>query len=146
MNIDQITLEELNDKTLTQIKDIAKEIGIKSISKYKKGELIELIIENSNSKQKNDLEKNDDIKMDEVVENRSYVKTYENRNNRNNINRNYYTQKVVDESKIIDEFNTSKDDEVMGVLEILPDGFGFLRVSNFLSTEIDVYVSPSQIR
>ena len=62
MNIDQITLEELNDKTLTQIKDIAKEIGIKSISKYKKGELIELIIENSNSKQKNDLEKNDDIK------------------------------------------------------------------------------------
>ena len=65
MNIDQITLEELNDKTLTQIKDIAKEIGIKSISKYKKGELIELIIENSNSKQKNDLEKNDDIKMDE---------------------------------------------------------------------------------
>ena len=49
MNIDQITLEELNDKTLTQIKDIAKEIGIKSISKYKKGELIELILENSNS-------------------------------------------------------------------------------------------------
>ena len=146
MNIDQITLEELNDKTLTQIKDIAKEIGIKSISKYKKGELIELIIENSNSKQKNDLEKNDDIKMDEVVENRSYVKTYENRNNRNNINRNYYTQKVVDESKIIDEFNTSKDDEVMGVLEILPDGFGFLRGSNYLSTENDVYVSPSQIR
>ena len=146
MNIDQITLEELNDKTLTQIKDIAKEIGIKSISKYKKGELIELIIENSNSKQKNDSEKNDDIKTHEVGENRSYVKTYENRNNRNNINRNYYTQKVVDESKIIDEFNTSKDDEVMGVLEILPDGFGFLRGSNYLSTENDVYVSPSQIR
>src|SRR5699024_9063679 len=52
----------------------------------------------------------------------------------------------VEESKIVDEFNTSKDDEVMGVLEILPDGFGFLRGSNYLSTEGDVYVSPSQIR
>ena len=66
LNIDQITLEELNDKTLTQIKDIAKEIGIKSISKYKKGELIELIIENSNSKQKNDLEKNSKCKKDGI--------------------------------------------------------------------------------
>lgn len=34
----------------------------------------------------------------------------------------------------------------MGVLEILPDGFGFLRGPNYLSTEHDVYVSPSQIR
>ena len=51
--------------------------------------------------------------------------------------RDSYTPKVVEESKILDEFNTSKDDEVMGVLEILPDGFGFLRGSNYLSTEGD---------
>ncbi|WP_253288704.1 transcription termination factor Rho [Intestinibacter bartlettii] len=63
----------------------------------------------------------------------------------NNIKGNY-TPKVVEESKIINEFNTSKEDEVVGVLEILPDGFGFLRGSNYLSTENDVYVSPSQIR
>ena len=70
----------------------------------------------------------------------------DNRQPRNNNNKSYYTPKIVEESKIIDEFNTSKDDEVMGVLEILPDGFGFLRGSNYLSTEGDVYVSPSQIR
>ena len=29
--------------------------------------------------------------------------------------------KQVDESKIVDEFNTSKEDEVVGVLEILPN-------------------------
>ena len=33
-----------------------------------------------------------------------------------------------------------------GVLEILPDGFGFLRGENYQSTENDVYISPAQIR
>ena len=107
------------------------------------------------------------IEKSENLENRSYVKSYEKRNTDRNTenryqrnenkssnteyvnprnNKTYYTPKVVEESKIVDEFNTSKDDEVMGVLEILPDGFGFLRGSNYLSTEGDVYVSPSQIR
>lgn len=38
------------------------------------------------------------------------------------------------------------DDPVEGVLEVLPDGYGFLRSDNFLSGTKDVYVSPSQIR
>jgi transcription termination factor Rho len=38
------------------------------------------------------------------------------------------------------------DDPVEGVLEVLPDGYGFLRSDNFLSGPKDVYVSPSQIR
>ncbi|HEY8348677.1 MAG TPA: Rho termination factor N-terminal domain-containing protein, partial [Clostridia bacterium] len=38
------------------------------------------------------------------------------------------------------------DDPVEGVLEVLPDGYGFLRSDNFLSGTRDVYVSPSQIR
>lgn len=52
----------------------------------------------------------------------------------------------------MEEFLTSRNIElteensVKGVLEIIPDGFGFLRGSNYLSTENDIYVSPSQIR
>ncbi|MDD4494201.1 MAG: transcription termination factor Rho [Eubacteriales bacterium] len=38
------------------------------------------------------------------------------------------------------------DDPVEGVLEVLPDGYGFLRSDNYLSGNKDVYVSPSQIR
>jgi transcription termination factor Rho len=38
------------------------------------------------------------------------------------------------------------DDPVEGVLEVLPDGYGFLRSDNYLSGAKDVYVSPSQIR
>lgn len=46
------------------------------------------------------------------------------------------------------EQNPEKEVEVEGVLERLPDGFGFLRSSKFdyVSGPDDVYVSPSQIR
>ncbi|PKM79020.1 MAG: transcription termination factor Rho, partial [Firmicutes bacterium HGW-Firmicutes-13] len=33
-----------------------------------------------------------------------------------------------------------------GVLEIMPDGFGFLRPSNYLPSSDDIYISASQIR
>lgn len=33
-----------------------------------------------------------------------------------------------------------------GILEVMPDGFGFIRCENYLPGEHDVYVSPSQIR
>ncbi|RZT02435.1 transcription termination factor Rho [Cuneatibacter caecimuris] len=33
-----------------------------------------------------------------------------------------------------------------GILEVMPDGYGFIRCENFLPGENDVYVSPSQIR
>ncbi len=35
---------------------------------------------------------------------------------------------------------------ISGILEIMPDGFGFLRVDNYTPGQEDVYVSPSQIR
>ena len=36
--------------------------------------------------------------------------------------------------------------EAEGVLEVLPDGYGFLRANNFLPGPDDIYLSPSQIR
>lgn len=45
------------------------------------------------------------------------------------------------------EYEVSEDrPEVEGILEIAEGGFGFLRFSNFLTSEKDVYVSPTQIR
>ncbi|MDD5602701.1 MAG: transcription termination factor Rho [Eubacteriales bacterium] len=38
------------------------------------------------------------------------------------------------------------EDPIEGVLEVLPDGYGFLRSDNYLSGPKDIYVSPSQIR
>ena len=51
------------------------------------------------------------------------------------------------------EENSEKSQEEMdsgvpasGILEVMPDGFGFIRCENFLPGENDVYVSPTQIR
>lgn len=220
--MENTNLSDLNNQTLAQLRQTAKELNIKSVTKYKKAELIEQINEHANKLKSNDTdqlkqdnkrehsngepektysmkkeEKNtqiDDEKRNDNTENVKQIayksenrnnkyenKNYTKNNNQANTNnqRNYnkfqkndakqqnnenklsnndiktqknnnikgnYTPKVVEESKIINEFNTSKEDEVIGVLEILPDGFGFLRGSNYLSTENDVYVSPSQIR
>ncbi|MBU5337060.1 transcription termination factor Rho [Intestinibacter bartlettii] len=223
MNTENINLNDLNNQTLAQLREIAKEMNIKSVTKYKKAELIDKIKENVNKPNGSDSDKlkqdNKKIQSIEDMDKKYSVKkeekhtqiddsnigstenvrqtTFKSENNKNNKyeNRNYtkgnvqlntnsqrnynkfqkcdnkqqnndnkpsnnndikiqknnnikgnYTPKVVEESKIINEFNTSKEDEVVGVLEILPDGFGFLRGSNYLSTENDVYVSPSQIR
>ena len=211
--MENTNLSDLNNQTLAQLRQTAKELNIKSVTKYKKAELIEQIKEHANKLKSNKREhtngepektysmkkeeKNtqiDDEKRNDNTENVKQIayksenrnnkyenKNYTKNNNQANTNnqRNYnkfqkndakqqnnenklsnndiktqknnnikgnYTPKVVEESKIINEFNTSKEDEVIGVLEILPDGFGFLRGSNYLSTENDVYVSPSQIR
>lgn len=42
--------------------------------------------------------------------------------------------------------NKEERPEVEGILELAEGGFGFLRFSNFLTSDQDVYVSPSQIR
>lgn len=207
--MENIMMEELSKKTLVELKAIAKDLNIKSITKYKKNELVELIsnsFKDSQTKNNQDAQQENNINNESKVEqnvndknikaevqkegkqstenyternrqfnkygdteiikqndNRGYVKAYnkENQGNNRNFNNNKsmsmenrnqrntkgnHTPKVVEESKIINEFNTSKDDEVVGVLEILPDGFGFLRGSNYQSTDEDVYVSPSQIR
>lgn len=106
---------QLESKTLSELRETAKEMGIKSVTKYKKIELIEKILE----------------------------KDREENNTKQN---NKETKNV--EAKPREDYRTPDDEkeDAEGVLEILPDGFGFLRGSNYLSTENDVYVSPSQIK
>ncbi|MDE5679597.1 MAG: transcription termination factor Rho, partial [Lachnospiraceae bacterium] len=36
--------------------------------------------------------------------------------------------------------------EANGILEVMPDGYGFIRCANYMPGENDVYVAPSQIR
>lgn len=101
--------------TLTELKELAKDAGIKNISKLKKSELISALQEiNSN-------------KSNDQVEN--------NENEKN-------TQNTISGYKI-----TNEDDEIIeGILEVLPDGYGFLRGENYLPSPKDVYISPIQIK
>ena len=121
----------LEDYTLVELRELAKERGIKNVSKLKKDELIQVLsegekdnnISNNELDVNDDFEENNEIKTDELKENDSEVR-------------------YVDGYKL-----TSPDDKISeGILEILPDGYGFLRGKNYLSTPDDIYISPVQIR
>ena len=96
-------------------------LNVKNISKLKKEDLItvlsQILINNTNTE--NITEKK------EIVE-RKYDKNGD---------------------PIVDYKLTNETDEIVeGILDILPDGYGFLRGDNYLSTPKDVYLSPIQIK
>lgn len=111
------------EMSLAQLKDIAKELKIKSAYKLKKIELLEEI-----KKVKSEIE------AEKENENVSRVSTgMTSDENQNKEEKNQHK-------------NTDGVNQVCGILEILTDGFGFLRTDNYLSGTGDVYVSPTQIR
>ncbi len=117
---------DLKGQTLVELRQFAKEMGAKNVSKMKKEDLI------------------------------NYLEKYEIENNSQNYNEN--DSRIEEKANdISDEENnndvqlgyklTNDDDKIVeGVLEVLPDGYGFLRGENYLSTSKDVYISPVQIR
>lgn len=118
----------LSDCTLVELRQLAKEKNVKNVSKLKKEELINLLSEDT----KTDNELTEALIQADTVESDTNTPDYEN-----------------------DETNTQEggyrvtnaDDKIVeGILEVLPDGYGFLRGENYLSTTKDVYVSPVQIR
>ena len=128
-----MTKEVYEKKTLAELKEIAKEKGIKNISKLKKIELIESIIENSPKA----IEKNGVILQERITPKQSVTD-----NKTIDIRENNKEEKKERLKVMINESNTAK-----GVLEILENNnFGFLRCNNYQTGENDIYVSPSQIR
>ena len=114
---------DLNEMTLTELKELAKQNNIKNISKLKKEELIivlKQVVKNENN----------DIKDNNVSENIKVERQYDENGN-----------------SIVDYKLTNDGDSIVeGILEILPDGYGFLRGDNYLSSPKDVYISMVQIR
>lgn len=58
--------------------------------------------------------------------------------------RNQRMQDTYDENQYPKELDSGES--AMGILEVMPDGYGFIRCENYLPGENDVYVAPSQIR
>ncbi len=109
---------DLSTKKLQDLREIAKTMGIKTVTKYKKEELIALITEQEAQ-----------APAEEKAEPKNQEQKKQEQKNRGEL--------IV----------SGSDELVSGILEVLPDnGFGFLRGENYLSTPKDVYVSPTQIR
>ncbi len=122
------------DYTLAQLRQIAKEKGVKSVSKLKRDELYKIL---------NDTENNTTQDVGEVNnENLDNINTLETVNIEKDEEKEESIETRVEEGYTL----TSNDRIAEGILEILPDGYGFLRGENYLSTPKDIYISPVQIR
>lgn len=108
--------EKYESLPVATLRDLAKARGIKGVSAAKKAEIVELMLQEDEKEKK------------------------EEKNAVKEMSANTGDREVHD----IDKLDSGVT--VSGILEVLPDGYGFIRSDNYLPGENDVYVSPSQIR
>ena len=109
---------KFEEMSIAQLKETAKEYGIKGVSTMKKAELVELLVNVEN-------------KMSQLRQ--SNVKKVEKEHSKENVEQN--------KDSSLDSGETKN-----GILEVLTEGYGFIRCDNYLPGTDDVYVSPAQIK
>ena len=168
--------EKYETLSVAVLKDIAKARGLKGVTGLKKAELIDRMVEEdaklegqneqaaepekeeekeTEKEQKNKPEQQTSNHAREAARNRRQENTENGRENGNgnnnassNSNNNIGNNNGNNNNNGRDEINSDLDSGVTadGILEVMPDGYGFIRCENYLPGEHDVYVSPSQIR
>ena len=126
-------------KKVAELREIAKAYGIDGCDKMKKAEIIAAIMGNSeDTDEKIQVEEIENVKEPEL----ECVK--EQRHGQDG----QHIQHVQRETrqKTRQEYSDQERPQVEGILDIAEGGFGFLRFSNFLTSEKDIYVSQTQIR
>ena len=114
--------EKYESLALADLRAIAKNRGIKGTSGLKKAQLVELML----AEDEKDKAAGKDVEPRPVLRAPGEAR----------------------EERPEEKFPTELDSGMAanGILEVMPDGFGFIRCENFLPGENDVYVAPSQIR
>ncbi len=124
------------------LKDLAKARGLKNVSAMKKSDLIELMLAEDARQAKEKKE----TSSERARENggRETAKESEPREGarENSARENPRDNSAPDETLM----NLDSGVTANGILEVMPDGYGFIRCANYMPGENDVYVSPSQIR
>ena len=166
--------EKLKTLSVSVLRDFAKDKKIKNISAMRKSELIDAIIaaeENESTVGYTDNEATVNTVTERTVNNSETANTnnevINNTNNNEAVNNNHrqhqneryekrpyqerqyqertYQEHTVNEGKA--SYDEAKEPEMADeILEVLQEGYGFIRCENFLPGENDVYVAPSQIR
>ena len=118
---------DLTKCTLVELRQLAKEQEIKNVTKLKKDELIELL-----SKLKSEKKVEEEQQKEyPAIDNDTKYQIGEN---------------ARDDSDLSYKLTNPDDFIAEGVLEILPDGYGFLREKKYLKKPKDVYKAPTQIK
>ena len=166
-------LEELNNSKVSELREIAKKLEIKNHDKLKKLDLAYAILDyqaEHNNPEKNKVEapkkvqektnptkdfvKNKKPKSADYKKENKNIPNKKNTNHSNNNSNNNMRGKNHDKPnpnnkpKSDYDYDFSGIIETEGVIEIMPDGYGFMRSSDYhyLSSPDDVYVSHSQIK
>lgn len=149
--------EKYESLSAVVLKELAKARGIKSVSAMKKSQVIEaMLAEDAREQQEKagrEQEEKQEIKPEEKTEERHEEK-HEERHERENgeyrrnreIRENREPRENRSDRPPMDLAQLDSGVQVSGILEVMPDGYGFIRSANYLPGENDVYVSPSQIR
>ena len=155
--------EKYETLKLNDLREIAKSRGIKSVAGLKKSEIIDLMcqMDEQEAKEKEKAAKAPETKTEEsdnkpatssarrkknivVMNNNKSEERTEDRPRNEERPRNERSSEAPAREETPEE--VADGDEADGILEVMQDGYGFIRCENYLPGENDVYVAPSLIR
>ena len=157
---------DFKEMTLLQLKAYAKEKGIRGISTLKKEQLVEKLMKSEKYEEKREEKKEENIEVkreenrkenkraNKEEKRKEHRKEHTEESKQENREEEKAEEKAGDTEEKKSEAEGKKNDissldsgnMANGILEVMPDGYGFIRCENYLPGENDVYVSPSQIR
>ncbi len=144
-----------DDMTLQELKAVAKELGIKGVTAMKKSELTELLKAVKNRQKetvkkdaagksvaREKTEKKTPVRKEAAVkETEAFKEKGGNRRTDEGVK-----EQPVKKEPVPVEHSLDSGKEANGILEVMSDGFGFIRCENYLPGDNDIYVSPAQIK
>ncbi len=119
--------EKYESLSVTVLREVAKSRGLRNLSGLKKGELVSLMVEEDKKAAGEGTKEKAVKETEETMEKKP-------------------TKVVTQDGIEIDNPDLDSGISASGILEVMADGYGFIRSENYLPGEHDVYVSPSQIR
>ena len=167
--------EKYESLSLAVLKELAKSRGLKGISTLKKAALVERMLQEDekeaqkahageaehDAEKKSEADKHSESVKHTQTEHKSEKSEHESR-------KRIYERRERPERRTVNDTRSTNDPEKQseeelpeirkdeasldsgeqgnGILEVMPDGYGFIRCENYLPGDNDVYVAPSQIR
>ncbi len=144
--LEELSREFLDKKVLSDLKIIARQLNIQGISKLKRDELVDKILEEVSNNGMESSPKDEPITGEDVavLEEKKEEPVEEEIIEEEMIEEEKGEKRKIEIEKK-PEFDLYKE-RMKGILDILADGYGFLRTTGYLAGSHDIYVSQSQIR
>ena len=139
-----MTREKYESLPLATLKELSKVRKMKGVSTLKKADLIEAMIRLDEQEEKEKRSEQTESVLEKPDNETEEQKKDEKVSEDSKENKEHKEAREKKAETDIEQLDSGCS--VSGLLEVMPDGFGFIRSDNYLPGENDVYVSPAQIR